>query len=117
MERKLVEVIKELGVNSKVNENLTVGDIATGKVLSPAGEVLHLVRNAYRQQIEDTYFDKFTKQDNGQFTMPIAIDEETNEIVYASVALTISSKQDWSKIERNRKTKTKVVQAVPKLKL
>lgn len=82
------------------------------KFYNENGNVSVKVRDGIRPQVLNKVFSAVQEEfpeavqnANGGISVPVAIDEKTNEVVYAHFEMTISTKDPMVKTERKKSTK------------
>lgn len=84
----------------------------TLKWLNEKGNVSVKVRDSVRKQVKDKFaemlldnFEESVPNANGGISVPIAINESTNEIIYAHFDFTVNMKNPNEKTERKKADK------------
>ena len=80
---------------------------------TPSGKyVKGAVRESMKAQVVQEKLQGWIEQDDGSYTLPLAIDKKTGNVISARVEFSISMKQDFSS---KKKVEKKEAQAVPNL--
>lgn len=89
------------------------------KFINEKGNVSNKVRNAVRAQIDAKLstmlaeqFEEVQPNANGGYAIPVAQDEKTGDIIYATVSFSLSLKNPAEKTERKKVAKVATAEEV-----